>query len=116
METFEIRLLVKKKRIRRKVDRFHSLCRRGEMYFLEIVHSYFPRTLFCWPSSYRTVMISLGKHQYLKKGSLSKLRLAEPALTAQGSAFAHTYVKDCLQKPIQLSDWFPKLLVISPSR
>lgn len=113
METFEIRLLVrKKKRKRRKVDSFHSLCTRGAMYLLEIVHSHFPRMLFCWPPSIQHNDDLPGKHERLGKGSLSKLQLAEPALTA----FEHTHVKDYLQKPIQLSAWFPKPLVISPIR
>lgn len=41
-----------------------------------------------------------GKQQCLQL--LSKLQLTEPALTARGSAFEHIYVKDYLQKKIQL--------------
>lgn len=55
-----------------------------------------------------------GKKQGLGKASLSKLLLTESALTAQGSAFEHTRVKDYLQKSIQIFALFPKLLIISP--
>lgn len=58
----------------------------------------------------------LGKHQCMGTGSLSKLHLAESALTAQGSAFEHTNGKDCLRKPIQLFAWFSKPLANTPTR
>lgn len=57
------------------------------------------------------------KHRYLGKATLCKMTLTGTALTcSQDSVFEHPYVKYYLQKPIQAFAWFPKPMVISPTR
>lgn len=114
METFEIRLLVRKKKRRRKIDSFHSLCTRGAMYLLQIVHSNFPRMVFCWPSSYSKIMISLASINVWGKARCPRCGW-QLALTAQGSAFEHTCERLSAEGNSTLC-LFPKPLMISPDK